>query len=349
MLDDITSRRRSPGRSARRCCIRRHVSAAAEADHQSRRRHARTGDRVQRLRRGTHLLIDDAVVEVSRSAARRRPSPSSIAPRCAIEPARRPLRQTGTPDLGTMPALPLRTSSTHGVRDQPPPALSTRCSVMFAVGALQPLLGVVAYESIAHVDLFMTVQDDVRDRFGIPLWFGMVMLTVGIGVYSQRRAVSLRGFQTALAALAAGTARHARELSPVANGPLAIPRDAVDVRCIYCATDNLVALPASWVVGLAAAADRVALASRKPGHGLRHVQTCEAAAPGWSSRTPVLRAVPLPASSASRRGGSHVDGPSARLRRAAEVVAALPTSRAILACRRESGRPNQWSSGFADR
>lgn len=140
---------------------------------------------------------------------------------------------------------------------------------VFGTVGFLTVLGVVAVEAIAHVDVFMSVPTQWRDRVGIPLWFALTLLVVWLGVYGQRRAVSLRAVQAALAARPPSTpggpasCRHCGAL-------LAIAADALDVRCIYCGTDNLVALPAAWVTGVAAS-------SRTAGKALADATTAFAA------------------------------------------------------------------------
>jgi LSD1 subclass zinc finger protein len=137
------------------------------------------------------------------------------------------------------------------------------------------LAGVVTVEAFCHVDVFMTVPTRLRDLYGIPLWVGFVLLTVGLGIYGQRRAVSLRGVQAALAARPPqmpGGPAGCRQC----GAPLAVPKDAVDVRCIYCSTDNLVALSPAWVANFASsshgAARELAQADRELAAQLRKLR-----------------------------------------------------------------------------
>ncbi len=145
--------------------------------------------------------------------------------------------------LGALPAWPLRVLGTvfGGWLQFAAGFLFVFAAVGAATIGLFLLLGALLHENLA-----LTQSNEVKDSIGLPLWFGLMLVLVGLGVYGQRRAVSLRRVQAALSARPP-----ARPGGPSTcrscGGPLSVPADAIDVRCLYCATDNLVALPAAWV------------------------------------------------------------------------------------------------------
>jgi hypothetical protein len=118
------------------------------------------------------------------------------------------------------------------------------CVVMIAIA-----LGLeVAFREVGglmHQQVTDTVPVAVKDAIFIPVWFGLFLFGVALGVMGRRRVVGLRGLQSALAArppsLPGGPST-----CRVCGAPLTVPDDALGVRCIYCKADNLVALPPGW-------------------------------------------------------------------------------------------------------
>lgn len=170
--------------------------------------------------------------------------------RAEQEDARIRRTTAGVRALGTMPSWPLRVLGTMFAGWK---RLALGAYLVATATMAVTLLGVVAMEALFHVNVFMTVRTELRDIYGIPIWVTVVLLTVALGVYGQRRAVSLRGVQAALAArppLTPGGPAICRHC----GAPLSVPPDAVDVRCIFCSTDNLVALSSAWVHDFTASA-----------------------------------------------------------------------------------------------
>ncbi len=148
--------------------------------------------------------------------------------------------------LGRLPSWPLRVLGTvFGGWLQ---FVAGFIFVFAAVGAAT-IGAVIALGAATHQDLVVILSDRTKEDILTPVWFGSMLLLAGLAVYGRRRAISTRRVQAALAARPAkidGGPATCRSC----GGPLSVPADAVDVRCLYCGTDNLVALPASWVAGL---------------------------------------------------------------------------------------------------
>jgi DNA-directed RNA polymerase subunit RPC12/RpoP len=148
------------------------------------------------------------------------------------------LTQTAFATLGTEPAWPLR-------------AIGVISSSWWAI----PILFLVVFDIV--IDLVDSLFDHIRPWFGVNAWdwfttpersilvwgsaiFMMTMLVV-LGAFGLRRATDVSKLQAALAAkppAREGGASCCREC----GAPLTIPKNALGVRCVYCKTDNLVAL-----------------------------------------------------------------------------------------------------------
>ncbi len=95
---------------------------------------------------------------------------------------------------------------------------------------------------------------DVVDVLGPALTYGITGLLFAIVIFMPSMTVTARKTYTGVRAalrksLAARLPEHAGGPSCCRNcgAPLDVPPDAVGVRCVYCQTDNLVALPAEWL------------------------------------------------------------------------------------------------------
>jgi hypothetical protein len=92
-------------------------------------------------------------------------------------------------------------------------------------------------EVLTNAHFFTLVGVAMYVTLGVPLV---------LGVYGRRRTDARRLLQTALAALPPsrpGGASRCRKC----GAPLDVARDALGQTCVYCGTDNLVAMPESWV------------------------------------------------------------------------------------------------------
>ena len=153
------------------------------------------------------------------------------------------LTQTAFRTLGAPPAWPLRAMA----------GASTGCFgaatvVLLSIGASLKLVNwaLDRGEGWFHVnawDWFGSQQVDlVRWSFGFSLMGAMFAL----GAFGRRRAIDLQRLHQALAARPpkrpGGPA-----LCRICGAPLNVPENARGVRCAYCRTDNLVAIPASWL------------------------------------------------------------------------------------------------------
>lgn len=115
-------------------------------------------------------------------------------------------------------------------------------AIMFIGNLLAPLV---------HANLWDTIPDAPKGYGVFALAAASVLGGMAMGVYGRRSLLSTRTLQAALAARPPkrpGGSATCREC----GAPLHIVDNAEGVRCPYCHTDNLVAVPAEWLSGLSA-------------------------------------------------------------------------------------------------
>ena len=145
--------------------------------------------------------------------------------------------------LGGPPALPLvlvdaLTSGFAGV---------ATTTVLTFIGTVHVLnWGLDQCQTLLHVNAWDWLA---RPEQELILW-GLAFLTLlalyALGAFGRRRATDLQRLQQALTAKPP-----AREGGPAlcrhCGAPLTVPKNARGVRCAYCRTDNLLAVPAAWL------------------------------------------------------------------------------------------------------
>ena len=76
--------------------------------------------------------------------------------------------------------------------------------------------------------------------------FAVLLTLFVLGAFGRRRVNSLRALHQALAARPPARPGGPAECRQC-GAPLSVPADALGVRCAYCRTDNLLAIPAAWL------------------------------------------------------------------------------------------------------
>ncbi|HEY4122616.1 MAG TPA: hypothetical protein VGM56_32350 [Byssovorax sp.] len=115
------------------------------------------------------------------------------------------------------------------------------CASLFVVDFTFFMLGDAFHENVVET---MPQRDQRALQF--PPAIALAAVGAALGVYGRRRARSRQRLQAALAArppeITGGPAT-----CRACGAPLTVPDGALGVRCVYCGSDNLVALPSSWI------------------------------------------------------------------------------------------------------
>ncbi|HVY47541.1 MAG TPA: hypothetical protein VHB21_16745 [Minicystis sp.] len=120
------------------------------------------------------------------------------------------------------------------------------CASLFVVDFAFFMIGDACHENVVEV---MPVREQRALQF--PPAIALAAVGAALGVYGRRHARSRRRLQAALAAKPPGRAG-GPAICRTCGGPLAVEAGALGVRCVYCGSDNLVALPPSWIAKVGA-------------------------------------------------------------------------------------------------
>ncbi len=120
------------------------------------------------------------------------------------------------------------------------------CASLFVVDIAFFIIGDICHENVVET---MPLRQQRALQF--PPAIALAAVGAALGVYGRRRARSRQRLQAALAAKPPE-----RKGGPATcrscGAPLTVESGALGVRCIYCGSDNLVALPPSWIANVGA-------------------------------------------------------------------------------------------------
>jgi LSD1 subclass zinc finger protein len=146
---------------------------------------------------------------------------------------------------------------------------------MLLVAILIPHLTMLAIGRAQHANYMDTLSSSTRDWIDLPFAFAAFLVGTALGVYGRRRAIATHHLQACLAARPPSREGGPSECRSC-GAPLSVPDGAYGVRCVYCGSDNLVALPPAWinavkrdVAQVAGAIDEAAAALAAEGKRLR--------------------------------------------------------------------------------